>query len=192
MSSITKGRTEPCNDNIGGILNVYLFDFVNYRNFQIVTSENTLVTYPATTVFKYELRADGNSFNSDLQESDEGNSYLQSVSLILKVLRTNHYEVTSLINKRIGCIIESRLGHFYIMGLRNGCVVKSINAQTGGARTDFNGYNIDLEGKEVNDLFYIDDLSSTGFTIGGGETFFILQENGDFILQENGDKIIQE
>ncbi len=188
MCNVTSGRTEGCNDSIGGLKNIYLFDFVDYKRFLITTNLNALVSYPATTVFKYELRADGNTISTDFQEDEDGSSYNQSLSIVLKGLRADHVETTSLINKRLGCITESRLGQFQIMGLFNGVRVKSIKAQTGGAKSDFNGYNLDLEAKETKSLFYIDDLASAGFTVFDPSS--LLQENGFYLLQENGDKIL--
>lgn len=190
MAGITSGRTEPCNNNIGGLKNIYLFDYVDYKRYLITTSLNTLVSYPATTVYKYELLADGNSVSVDLQEDEEGISYNQNLSIVLKGLRADAQQITSLINKRLGCIIENRLGQFQIMGLINGCRVNSIKAQTGGARTDFSGYNLDLEAKEKNSLYYIDDLASAGFSI-FVDGNYVFQDNNNFIFQDNNNFIFQ-
>ena len=123
MSGITSGRKEPCNTNIGGLLNVYLFNFVDYRNYQIEVNSNKLVSYPATTVYKYELRADGNTVSDGFNDDDDGLSHSLSASFVLKGLRSDAHEINGLIHKRLGCIIETRLGHFQIMGLYNGCIV---------------------------------------------------------------------
>lgn len=191
MSGITSGRTDPCNDNIGGLLNVYIFNFVSYRNFEIETTDNVLTTYPATTIYKYELRADGNTVNSSFNDDADGTSFSQSASLVLKGLRDNAFEINNLIHKRLGVIIETRLGHFQIMGLYNGNVVKSIKGQTGGARSDFNGYNIDIEAKEKTDLLFINDLLGAGFTIFTPfvSDNYIFQDNNNFIFQDGNNFI---
>ena len=193
MAGIGAGRTEPCLDSIGGLFNVYLFDFVSYKNWQIEVSDNVLNTYPPTTVFKYELRADGNTITSSLNDDEEGKSYNQSASFVLKGLRSDAHEINSLIRKRLGVIVETRLGHFQIMGLYNGNVVKSIKGQTGGARSDFNGYNLELEAKESKDLFFINDLASAGFTVFEPtiEDNFVFQDNNNFIFQDNNNFIFQ-
>lgn len=165
MCGITSGRTETCNNSIGGLKNIYLFDFVEYQRFLIETNLNTLVSYPTTTVFKYELRADGNTISSDFQEDEEGFSYNQNLSIVLKGLRADHVQINGLLDKRLGVITESRLGQFQIMGLINGVRVKNVKAQTGGAYSDFSGYNLDFEAREKNNPFYIDDLASAGFIV---------------------------
>lgn len=189
MAGITSGRTEPCNDNIGGVVNIYLFTYVEYRRYQIEVTNNTLVTYPSTTIYEYQLRADGNNFTEDLQTDEDGISYAQSVTGVLKQVLPDYLETASLLNKRVGCIIKNRLGNFQIIGLYNGCRVPDVGFTSGGSRTDFNGANISISANETKQAFYIDDLASAGFTISEPDSF-LLQENGDFILQENGFKII--
>ena len=188
---IGKGRTEPCYDNIGGLKNIYLFTFVNYRNYQIQTNGSNLVSYPSTNIYKYELRADSNTFSTDVSNDEDGQSYNQNASFVLKGLRNDYVEINNLLNKRIGVIVESRLGHFNIMGLHNGVTVKSVKGSSGGARSDFRGFNISLSAKEKNEPLFIDDLQNAGFNIIAPLVpFYLLQENGGYLLQENNFKIL--
>ena len=85
-------------------------------------------------------------------------------------------------------IVETRLGHYQIMGLYNGVKVKSVKGDTGSSRESFSGYNISLEAKELNQPFFIDDLEDAGFNV--VLPFYLLQENGDYLLQENEFKIL--
>ena len=191
MCNVNKGRLNGCANNIGGINAIYIFNFVDYRKFQIETNGNTLVQYPPTNVFKYDLREDANTFSVDVEDSDTGRSYNQNATFVLKVLRKDAHEINALINKRIGCIVVNRLGQIQIMGLYNGVIVKSVKGTTGGSRNSFNGYNIELSAKETTTPFYIDDLEDTGFipmipTVDN----YLLQEDGAFLLQEDNFKII--
>ncbi len=77
------------------------------------------------------------------------------------------------------------------MGLYNGCVVKSVKGSTGGGRTDFRGYTINVEAKELNQPFFIENLQDAGFdVIEPTENNYLLQEDNFSILQENNFKII--
>jgi hypothetical protein len=191
ICGIGKGRTEPCYDNIGGLKNIYLFTFVNYRNYQIQTNGSNLLSYPSTNIYKYELRADANTFSTDVSNDEDGQSYNQNASFVLKGLRNDYVEINNLLNKRIGVIVESRLGHFNIMGLYNGVTVKSVKGSSGGGRSDFRGFNISLSAKEKNEPLFIDDLQDAGFNIIAPLVpFYLLQENGDYLLQENEFKIL--
>jgi hypothetical protein len=191
MCNVSSGRSEPCYNNIGGLLNIYLFTYVPYRKYEIEVNEGKLISYPSTEIYKYALRADSNTFNSDLEEQPDGIAYNQTANFILKGLRSDAVEINGLLNKRIGVIVETRLGHYQIMGLYNGVRVKSVKGDTGSSRDSFSGYNISLEAKELNQPFFIDDLEDAGFipmipTIDS----YLLQENGDYLLQENAFKII--
>ena len=188
MCNISSGRSEPCYNNIGGLLNIYLFTYVPYRKYEIEVNEGKLISYPSTDIYRYELRADANTFNSDLEEQPDGLSYNQTANFVLKGLRSDAVEINGLLNKRIGVIVETRLGHYQIMGLYNGVKVKSVKGDTGSSRDSFSGYNISLEAKEINQPFFIDDLEDTGFNV--ILPFYLLQENGDYLLQENEFKIL--
>ena len=186
-----RGRDEPCLTNIGGLINVYLFTFVPYRKYEISQDGTTLIKFPDTDIYKYELRADANTFTSTANIEDDGQSFTQSANFILKGLKSDAVEINGLLNKRVGCIVETRLGHYQIMGLYNGCIVKSVKGSTGGSRSDFRGYTINLEAKEENAPFFIEDLQGAGFTpILPTIQSYLLQENGGYLLQENGFKIL--
>ena len=191
MCSVTSGRNEPCYNNIGGLINVYLFSYIGYRKYEISQDGTTLLKFPDTDVYKYELRADGNTFSSDLEEQPEGIAYNQTANFVLKGLKSDRVEINGLLNKRLGVIVETRLGHYQIMGLYNGVRVKSVKGSTGSSRDSFSGYNISLEAKELNQPFFIDDLQDAGFNIIAPLVpFYLLQENGDYLLQENEFKIL--
>ena len=83
MCNVNKGRLNGCADNIGGINAIYIFNFVDYRKFQIETNGNTLVQYPPTNVFKYALREDANTFSVDVEDSDTGRLYNQNENFVL-------------------------------------------------------------------------------------------------------------
>ena len=165
MCSVTSGRTEPCYNNIGGLINVYLFSYIGYRKYEISQDGTTLLKFPDTDIYKYELRADGNTFSSDLEEQPEGIAYNQTANFVLKGLKSDRVEINGLLNKRLGVIVETRLGHYQIMGLYNGVRVKSVKGSTGSSRDSFSGYNISLEAKELNQPFFIENLEDAGFDI---------------------------
>ena len=189
MCELISGREDICNSNIGGLKNVYLFNYVNYRNYQIEVENSVLISYPLTPVYQYELRADANTFNTVLDDADDGVSYNQSANLTLKKLQFNAQEINHLLNKRIGCIVESRLGYYQIMGLYNGVTVKSVKSNSGGGYTDISGYVISLTAKEKNAPFFIENLSDAGFEVFDPTSEYLLRENGSYLLQENGFKI---
>ena len=185
-SLITKGRTEPCLNNIGGINKVHLFKFVDYQRYLIEVSNGYLTSFPTTEVNTFELMADGNNLAIDLQEDENGVSYNQSLSIVIKGNNYNNIDFYDLLNLRVGCIVELRSGVIQIIGLYNGCKVKSVKGQTGGGYTDFNGINIEIEAREKESVFYLTDLVSVGFEITEN---FIFQDGNNFIFQDGNNFI---
>lgn len=192
MCGITSGRTEVCNNSIGGLKAVYLFNFTHYKSYLMSFNGANLTSYPSTTIYKYELLNDANTFSQDLQESEEGNSYNQSLSITLKGVKDKRNEIFALLGQTIGIITESRLGHFNILGLENGCKVNKINETTGGARADFSGFKIEIEAKEKESAFFINDLSGVGFVLDGNNVINLIFENNENFIFQNGDNFITE
>jgi hypothetical protein len=81
-------------------------------------------------------------------------------------------------------VVESNLGYYALMGLRNGCDI-DFNTTTGGAKSEFSGFQLTITAIEEYNAPLFNDLSIVGIFADG----FLLQENGDYILQENGFRI---
>lgn len=168
--------------------------FVNYGLNDINVNEGVeLLSFPETTVYKYELRADGNSFNEDLQSGDNGSSQNQSLNIILKKIDLETNRQLRILNKiELRVIFEDRNSKYWLLGLRNG-VTMDYNVSTGGAKTDFNGYSLTFSGLEQYKAPFIDNLLDAGFIVDGeADTFNLLFENNDNIILQNNDNLITQ
>ena len=94
-----------------------------------------------------------------------------------------------MLKKDYRAIILDRNGKYRIVGLFNG-LISEMTKTTGGGKSDFNGYQITMEGREIKSALFIDDLDSAGFEI--SEDNFLLLENGEFVLTEDNQYIIVE
>lgn len=155
---ITAGRLEPCKNTIGGLRNVYFINF-NKDAFTVAGGEVTALDDSVTQAFRYELKADGNNFEESFA-SDKNTGvtlFTQTVSLVLKKqdLQTNN-EVKLLAWGSPHVIVEDRMGNFRVVGLTEGADVTGGSIVTGGAKSDFNGYNITLVGEEVEPAPFLD------------------------------------
>jgi hypothetical protein len=180
---LNKGNNDLiCKDNLSGIKAVYLFAFEPVFYSSVIVNEGIeLFDYPKQNLWKYELRG-----NFQLTQSvDEDGMVNQSLACQLKKLdleTTN--ELNKITRRLVGCVVESNLGYFALMGLRNGCEI-DFDTTTGASKADFSGYDLTITAIEEYNAPQFNDLSIIGVIAGG----FILQENGFFILQENGFKI---
>ena len=158
------GYTRKCKDSLGGLKKVYLFPYVKYSRSQIVLNGNILVTYPNTTIYEFEVET--NPSVSQTQSEENGGKYF-SISLSLDLPNTLGYDFQKVLNKDYNIIIEDRNGKLRFLGNRNGLECTSLNYDTGSSKNSFSGLKLSFEGKEENEAWFINDLSSAGFIIIG-------------------------
>lgn len=186
---ITRGRTEGCNDVISGIKNVYLWSWEYVPFWQIKGVKGVELTeYPQTFVFKFETIADANDYSETIAED---NAYEQTLNVTLKRpdLVTNQ-QLKRLQNGVVGVIVEGYNGLFRLMGAYNGNHVENVNVVVGGAKADFNGYQLEIKGNERYKAPLFTDLEDVGFII-DTETFYLLDDNTSAILtDENTNRLI--
>lgn len=140
---ITKGRDRVCKEQIGGNSDLFLFNFVE-NPFTIVDGEATSINPDLTAVFKYELEADGNTLVQDKpSDRNTGTSInTQTLTVQLKKLdAATNAELNLLSAGYPQAVVKDRNGNYHALGLDDG-IDFTINAATGGAKTDFNGYTL--------------------------------------------------
>jgi hypothetical protein len=159
---LTSGRTEPCRDAIGGLKNAYLIDYIA-DSFTIVAGEATAINVAVTECFKYELLADGNSL-VETMTADANNgttTYEKVLALALKKQDVASQNELFLVAKgRPVVVVEDRMGNFKLVGIEDGTVATG-DIQSGGAKADFNGYNLTLTATESQPSAYLDSATQT-------------------------------
>lgn len=184
MEVITNGWNRKCKDSLGGIQKLYIFPYVKYNRSQIEVNGNILVSFPDTVI--YEFYTNTNSSSEKQTDDAGGKFYEQNLSFTLQYAVEN---VEKLINKDFRIITLDRNGVYKIYGLYNGLEGQTLNYNTGGAKTELNGYNLSFTGREENGAYYINDLSDAGF---GVDAIYRITEAGEFRQLQNDDlRIIQ-
>ena len=158
--NLTSGRTEPCRDSLSGLKNAYLIDFVE-DSFTVAAGEATAINVAVTEAFKYALLADGNTlvetFTADMNTGTS--TYEQVLTLALKKQdQATANELALLVKSRPVVVVEGRDGSFRVVGISDGTVATG-SIESGGAKTDFNGYNITLTATEVLPAPYLDSAT---------------------------------
>lgn len=180
MEILTSGIDRECNDSHGGISKLYLFGWVKYSRSQIEVENSVLLTFPYNEV--YEIGFIGNvDFNEEPQDDDGGDFY--SISLNFKVKNTS--EVFKYTKRNLRAVILDRNGNYRILGTYNGLFIDRINKETGLSMSDFNGFEIQMSGKELKESPFFYDLG----IITNPDYDVLIQENESFLLQEDGFKI---
>lgn len=186
MIAVASGRGRKCKANVSGVDVIYLFPFVKYSRSQIVRDQLTLVSFPETTIFKFE--GVNLSFTESQTTEDGGKFYSQNLTADFIGIEINT-NLVKLIDKDYRVIIKDNNGIFRLLGAYNG-VLTEFNSTTGGAQPEFSGYSLTFEGQEREQALYIDDLEDAGFT--PTTEGFLLLEDGAFLLLERNENIILE
>ena len=181
---LTKGRTEPCRDNVGGIKYIYLFPFVEYDDDEIDGTKGVEITeFPSTTIYKYSV--ENALYSENIVNDENGINYAQNLTCTLtKQDVGTTKELNTIKDIDLRCIVEFNSGKFKMLGVYNSLRLTQYSIESGGIKSDLNGYNLTFEGLEEYSAPFIDNLNTVGF--------YILLETSFFMLLESGDKITLE
>lgn len=163
---LTTGRTEPCSDAIGGLKKLYLFDFVE-DSFTVTAGEATAIDAGVTTVFEYELLADGNTLVETFTEDrNAGTSIYEQVLTVAlkKQTKDSANELALIVKARPVAVVLDRQGNYKVVGISDGTVATG-SIESGGAKGEFNGYNLTLTATETAPAPYLDSATVTAFLL---------------------------
>lgn len=182
---LTKGRIEPCRNAIGGVKNVYFFPYVKYLPSQIKIKSQTLVEFPTSNLFKYEVQ--NGQFEQTILNDENGVSFSQTLSFTMfkqDVLTTKQLNILTNIDFRY--VAEFYDGSFRVGGLFNGSKIESLTLSSGGSKSDLNGYNITITGNEEIQAPYLNSLES----LSAGNNY-IFMSGDNFIFMDGNNYIFQ-
>jgi len=139
---ITKGRKLPCKDNRVGIK---LIDFAVYDSEGFSVSGQEITTLPGwlTDVYRYEVKATGNSLvetsTTDMEKRTVEVKQVLSV-LLQKITKASEVELLALIYSTVIAFVHDYNGNVYAVGIDTG-----LDATTSTKSTDDGGYKLTLE-----------------------------------------------
>lgn len=176
-------RPKQCKNSNGGNIEFYVFPFVKYNRSQITVIDNVLTVFPYNVL--YNLNSNSITFKEDIEEEDGGVSYSQSASTkFSKILSIDDYKSLAELDHRV--ITKDNNGNYRLIGLFNGMKGK-FSKDTGGNKSDFNGFDISFENKEENTAPFLTDLSL--FNIMPIEGLLIEDGNGNVITDGNTNEL---
>lgn len=149
--ALTSGRTEPCKDAVGGLKKAYFMDYVD-APFTVAASAATAINIAITEVFEYPLRATNNTFSEALVTSKDNGTTVNTQTLELRLKKQDAATSNQIKLMAIGRPIIVVVGHdglHHAMGISEGCDLTGSNIQSGGARGDFNGYDLTFTAEEL-------------------------------------------
>lgn len=140
---ITAGRLRACKDGIGGVGELYLFNFLE-NPFTVANGVATAVNPLLLDVFKFELEGDGNTLVQDMVSDRNTGTRVntQTLTVMLKKIdATTSANMNLLAAGFPMAVVKDRNGIYHAVGIDDG-IDFTIQEATGGAKTDMNGYTL--------------------------------------------------
>lgn len=140
---ITAGIAKRCKDGIGGLKKLYLF---NYQEdpFTVTDKVATAINAGITEVFEYAIEGDLNTLVEDLvsDRNTKTSVNTQTLTITIGKLDVSSAVQLDLLSKGTPmAVVVDRNDVYHAIGIDDG-IDFNINAQSGGAKTDLNGYTI--------------------------------------------------
>ncbi len=140
---ITAGRLRACKDGIGGVGELYLFNYEE-NPFTVVNGVATAINPLVTEAFKFELEGDGNTLVQDMVSDRNTGTRVntQTLTVVLKkISATDSANMNLLAAGFPMAVVKDRNGIYHAVGIDDG-IDFTIQEATGGAKTDMNGYTL--------------------------------------------------
>jgi hypothetical protein len=138
---ISNGRVKACKDGLGGASTLYLYNSLEDA-FTVSAGEATAMNGALTAAYKFELEGDGNTLEEsmvgDRQTGSRVNTQTLTISL-KKMDAATSAEFNLLVAGYPQAVVVDRNGNHIALGLDDG-IDFTVVAQSGGAKTDMNGY----------------------------------------------------
>ena len=160
---LTKGFAKRQNGRQGGLKKIYLLEYVDYSRSAVVIDNELITSIPTSTIYEYDVH--GASFEETQSREDGGEVYSQKLSFVMQGTRRLN-ELWKLAKKPHHCIVVDEQGNGRFLGLRNG-VEATVSDKSGANKADLNGYTVEIDGREENQAYFINDIDAK-FTINYG------------------------
>lgn len=148
--SVTSGRLEPCKNSAGGLKKALFIDYIE-NAFTVVSGEVTAIAIGVSEVFEYPLRADENTFEEAVVSDKNTGVTINTQTLQLRLKKQDFAtsnQVKMMAYGRPIVVVVGYDGAYKVAGATEGMDLTDSNIQSGGAKTDFNGYDLTFTAEE--------------------------------------------
>ena len=146
MVSIIKGYDRECKDSIGGVKTVWLFPWAKYSRKDIQREGINLVMFPNNNIYKFDGLFDSSFSENDTFDAN-GQKFDQTLSINFSKIGAT-YDFRLLRNGLLRAVVEDNNKKLWLLGQDNGIRATQYTKQTGGDKSQLNGYNLAFEGSE--------------------------------------------
>lgn len=161
--ALTTGRTAPCKDSVGGIKKALFLDYEKDA-FTVSAGQATAISEDVTEVFEYDLRADNNTFSESMVTDKNTGTTVNTQTAELRLIKQEYQtsnEIKLMAHGRPIIVLVGYDGSYKVMGITEGSDLTGSNIQSGGAKGDFNGYDLTFTATEMALAPYLDAATIT-------------------------------
>ena len=142
---LTGNIDKPCKNTNGGNSELYLFNSAT-NPFTITDGVATAIDAAVTVVYRYEIKGgDGNTLTSPLVVDQVTGTSVCTSTMVAQLWSTSAESSNQLTKAGQGntiAVLVSRNGVATVLGHQEGFKTFTAEETSGGAMTDFNGYNV--------------------------------------------------
>lgn len=165
--AITKGRTLPCKNSVGGLKNVFILDYSS--TVADLTASSGTVTLPSdgsAEFFKFEIKGNSSLETAVTSSRENGTTFYEStLNLTFTYLDVATQEELKLLNAgRAHYVVETYNGDYLLIGKEHGAEVTGGTIVTGAAMGDLSGFTLTVTAQETAPPFFAtapDESSAT-------------------------------
>jgi len=155
---ITSGIAKGCDNNLGGIKEVYFADKENIDEFTRTspgTSIAAITMIPGKVFYKYEFNKNTSTF-TEVTSFDQGvgaEVCTQTITVVFNRRDQTKRDALLLLGKfkDLIAIVKDGNDKFWVVGEVNGVNLTEKNSESGTVKTDRNGYTLTFIGEEAED-----------------------------------------
>ena len=157
---------DDCKDALGGIKEIFLGNWSDFETgITFDNSTDEIDGLPTATLYRYKLARSSSSF-SQVDTSNETNRTLffaQTVTAILGRLSADkRKELWNAAKANPIVFVRDSMDNIWCVGRQEGCTFTT-TAQSGTAKGDLNGYNIEITAEEREPAERLESFTTTPF-----------------------------
>jgi hypothetical protein len=152
--SFSGGIAKTCDNNIGGVVKLYLTDFDNVLSYTAsggTVSSITMAT--ASSFYEFNFNRNSATYTEDLVKSVEAGSALfeQTLTVTIPKREVSKRNTLALLTQRdLAVIFQDANGLYWYPGKVEGMYLSESTSTSGTARADGSNYVITLKGFELD------------------------------------------
>lgn len=164
---ISAPRAKQCDTSQGGVEEYYHFNWIEDA-FTVTAGIATAMNVALVNAYKYVVEGDGNTFESTgIADKKNGTRvYTQTVVAQLKQIDgATSVELDTLMAGKVSSVRKDRNGKYWWIADESYNVTSTVQEVTGGARVDFNGYNVTLVAESKRPAIELDSATVAAFLL---------------------------